>query len=281
MPELSTIVQIASWLGKSIASSGAIFEDFSTEFLGVDLPSSVTENAGVQDALSIGKTVAEDLSATVTELENLPANASAGEITLKFVMFADGLREYFISIDTLINALDSAIASSSLSGAAATAAGDLKDRFRKVFADYIVITSIEFITPQLLLILKILGLVDWQRTNLPEGFVDDGVSMSYIKKELQLHKFKNLINDPGNHFIDTIGWGHPDFDPTPFFQIFSDFMRDEEGFSLDEIDGDPILSYGIFSIRRQSSETPPALELTLTGDFEKTETLSRDRKSVV
>lgn len=281
MSELSTIVQIASWLGKSLASSIAIFEDFSTEFLGVDLPSSVTENAGVQDALRIGKKVAEDLSAAVTELENLPANASAVEITLKFVMFADGLRQYFISIDTLINALDRAIASSSLSGAAATAAGDLKDRFRKVFVDYIVITSIEFITPKILLILEILGLVDWQRTRPPEGFVDDGVSMSYVKKELQLHKFKNLISDPVNHFINTIGWGHPGFDPTLFFKIFSGFMHDEEGFLLDEIDGDPILSYRNFSIRRQSSETPPALELTLTGDFEKTESLSRDLNCIL
>lgn len=276
MSELSTIVQIASWLGKSIASSGGIFEDFSTEFLGVDLPSSVTEVSGVQNALGICKNAAEDLSAAVTDLENLPADASAGEITVKFVMFADGLRAYFVSIPTLINALESAIASSSLSGAAATAAGDLKDRFRKVFADYIIVTSIEYITPQLLLILKILGLVDWQRTNLPEGFVDDGVSKSYVKKELQLHKFKNLISDPGNHFIDTIGWGHPDFDPSSFFRIFTEFLRDEEVFSLDEIDGDPILSYGIFSIRRQSSEAPPALELVLTGDFEKTETLSRN-----
>jgi hypothetical protein len=276
MSEHSTIIRIASWIGRSIASSGAIFEDFSTEFLGVDIPSSVTEKAGVQNALRIGKKVTEDLSAAVTDLENLPADASAGEITAKFIVFANQLREYFVSIDTLINALESAIASSSLSGDAATAAGDLKDRFRKVFADYIVVTSIEFITPQLLLILKILGLVDWQRTKLPEGFVDDGVSTSYVKKELQLHKFKNLISDPGNHFIDTIGWGHPDFDPTPFFRIFTEFLRDEEIFSLDEIDGDPILSYGIFSIRRQSSETPPALELTLTGDLEKTETLSRN-----
>ncbi|MDH3711981.1 MAG: hypothetical protein OER04_18995, partial [Cyclobacteriaceae bacterium] len=276
MPDQSTIIKIAAFLGNSISESGAIFEEFSTEFLGVDLPTAVTQSQGVQDALGIGKNAAEDLKSAVTELEGMPVDASAAEIALKFTLFGDGLRQYFFAINTLIQSIEGAITSSGLPGNTQAAANELKDRFRKLFTDYIVVTALEFLSPQLLFILNLLGLVDWGYKPLPEGSEDDGVSNSYVKKDLQLYKIKDLITDPLAHFIDTIGWGHADFDPEPYFRIFTEFMRRDESFILDQIDGDPVLSYGAVSIGRLSSESPPALRITLTADLQETETVTRN-----
>lgn len=275
MSDPSTIIKIAAFLGNSISESGAIFEAFSTEFLGVDLPSAVTQNQGVQDALNIGKNAANDLQSAVAELEGLAVDASAGEIALKFTLFGNGLRQYFQAIHTFVQAVDSAVAAAGLSGDTQAAVTDIKDRFRKVFTDYTIITALESIAPQILLVLKIFGLIDWGYEPLPEGFVDDGVSSPYVKKHLQLYKFRNLITNPGGHFIDTIGWGSADFDPEPFFRIFTEFLRQYESFDLGEVDGDPILTYGALSIRRLSSESPPALAITLNADLEETETITR------
>jgi hypothetical protein len=273
MAESSSIVRLATWLGKSIGSSGTLFEEFSTEFLGIDMPASVLSNNGFQDALSLCKKAAEDLNKASDDLALAGLNSNPVELTLKFVVFGDALREYFSSIESLIDALDNAISPASIPDAQERAvANTFKAEFKKKLVDYIVITAMEFVTPQLLFLLKILGLIDWGYT--PAAGADD-LSNDYVKKELQLYRFKDFIDNPLKHFQNTIGWGTNAFDPSVFFQIFTEFMRQEESFSLEKIDGDPVLTYDIVKIRSLSLKSPTALQVELNATLEKTETIRR------
>ena len=273
MAELSSIVSLAIWLGKSIGSSGNLFEEFSTEFLGVDMPSTVLSNTGFQDTLSLGKKAAEDLNKASDALALAGLSGNSAEITLKFVVFGDALSEYFFTIESLIEALDNAISPAAIPNAQERGVAEtLKAEFKKKLVDYIVVTAAEFITPQLLFLFKILGLIDWGYT-LASGA--DELSNDYVKKELQLHRVKDLIKDPLTHFSNTIGWGTNTFDPSTVFQIFTEFMRREDEFSLEIVDGDPVLTYGIISIRSLSSESPTALKVELDATLEETETIRR------
>ena len=273
MAKLSGIVSIATWLGKTIGNSGILFEEFSTEYLGVDMPSSVLSDTGFQNAMSLSKKAADDLDKASDALALAGLNGNPTEITLKFVVFGDALREYFFSINILIDALDSAISPVAILNAQDRAvAENFKSEFKKKLVDYIVLTAAEFITPQLLFLLKILGFIDWGYT--PASGTDE-LSTDYVKKELQLHRFKDFIKDPTAHFINTISWGTNAFDPSVFFQIFTEFMGREDAFSLELVDGDPLLRYGIISIRSLSSQSPTVLQVELDATLEKTETIRR------
>ncbi len=273
MAEPASIIKFASWLGRAIGSSSSVFEDFSTEFLGTDLPLSVLDNEGVKTALQVTSQSAEAVETASDELATTGLSGNTMEITTKFILWGNALREYFQSIATLVSAFDNAINSSTIPDADGRAAAEnLKSHLTKILVDYIVLTAAEYVNNQLLLLLKVLGLIDWGYTP-PEN--TNGLDKGYVKKELRFDRFKDLINDPVRHFEDIIGWGTDDFDPTPFFRIFTEFMGREESFSLDEIDGDPVLQYGIMSLRSVSADSPTSLQLDLDVTLEKTEEIRR------
>ncbi|MEF8811954.1 MAG: hypothetical protein V5A47_13595, partial [Bacteroidales bacterium] len=273
MAEPASIIKFASWLGRAIGSTSSVFEDFSTEFLGTDLPLSVLDNDGVKTALQVTSQSAEAVETASDELATAGLSGNTMEITTKFILWGNALREYFQSIATLVSAFDNAINSSAIPDADdRDAAENLKSHLTKILVDYIVLTAAEYVNNQLLLLLKVLGLIDWGYTP-PENA--NGLDKGYVKKELRFDRFKDLIKDPVRHFEDIIGWGTDDFDPTPFFQIFTEFMGREESFSLDEIDGDPVLKYGIMSLRSVSADSPTSLQLDLDVTLEKTEEIRR------
>ena len=105
--------------------------------------------------------------------------------------------------------------------------------------------------------LKLIGLLRWEIRPVDPA---DPLGRESVDMALELHRLKDLIDDPGTHLRQTLRWGESDFDPSSFFRIYARLFHPEESIRFAVIDGDPAIRHGSLIVRRQSALVPPGIE---------------------
>jgi hypothetical protein len=271
MASSDIVVRIASSLAKALGSSSTVFSDFSTEAWGIQLPPNVLQAPGVEGALQQAACSAERLGEASTALDTVIQADNRAQIIQTIFEIGLELKSYFTSINNLVESIEDAIDGGTIpDDSARQLAGAFIASFSKRLVDNILISAIEDYTPQVMLVLKILGLAEWQYTEAEET---NELFRGYVIKRLHLERIKDLISDPITHFQSTTGWGTSAFNPKESFQILREFFDEEAAISIGEISGDPYLQYGDLRLRRISSVNPPGLQFEFETNFGQTETV--------
>ena len=252
------VTQLAGWIGRALGRSEELFAAFTTEAAGMRLPEAVIGSPAVTGALEQAKARARDVAAIAEEITAAPPDAEVA-LLAAFTRFGVALTAYFSVLDTLATQIKVSITPATIPDAgirakALTFAGTLALRLgERAIATYIAENNAPFA-----MVLKLIGLLRWEKTPPDPA---NPFSSGNVVMALELHRLKNLIDDPPKHLRDTLRWGEPDFDPSTFLEIFNSFFTNDVNRSLIDFGGDPGLSMGNFVIRRQSALVPPGIEI--------------------
>lgn len=265
MANTDSIVTVAVALGKGIGQSEVFFEEFSTDDFGILLPTTVLQSNEVKAALTACKLAAKKIGDAADELEAIGDDKS--EMIRIIVDLGVGLKDFIVGIGQLVDALEQKIQhAADVSAEAKALFLTLSAQLSKMMLDMLLMDAIERYLPFTLFFLRVLGLADWRYME-PGNDAED--TNGYVKKRLHLERIKDLINDPEQHFKDTLGWGKSDFDPYDIFKLYNEFFTEESGYKLRRIGGDAALSKGDFEIKRYSAVSPPGLQVSQKFNFSK------------
>lgn len=260
------IAKLGIWLARALGQGASFTADLDTDGLGLLMPESISTDPAVQTA---GMALA-DAGGLVTDaanaLEAAQASGDESELIAAIALLAEGLIRLFEALHNMVSAINS-LTGSLADPTEKTAVEDLLAVLARRMADYLIISELELYQPRLTLLLKLLGLIEWQAVEPDPG---NPLSQGYVKKSIQLQRLKDLITDPGQHFIDTFKWGHSDFDPGEIFRTIAGFYQSEASIQVGEESGDPFLRRGIFRWRRDSSVSPPGLALDIIATLSRT-----------
>jgi hypothetical protein len=264
--ETAYVIRLAGWLARALGGSAALFEEFITDDLGVELPPAVVEAPAVATALQQAAASANRAEDVGTTLESFSDSADEVEILAAFLALGTELGTYFTALDGLVDAVGAAVTPETVPDPAARAtaqgfAGELVKRL----ADYVIASALTDEAPQFAFVLRLLGLLDWRRMPPPGG---DELARDYVHRSLELQRFKLLISDPAEHYRQALGWGDESFDPEDIFRLARDFFGVEDDVDAGVDDGEPFLRIGELVIRRDSSVAPPGMLLSLIAEFD-------------
>lgn len=263
--ESTYIIRLVAWLGQAVGGSAPLFAEFSSEDLGLDLPDTVVQAPAVVAALRQAEATAKKVSDTAAELETTATSQEELEILAGFLRFGSALAEFYVALDGLVSAVRGAITPVAVPDAGARAdAEDFADLLAKKLSDFVLASAVTDQIPEFGVVLRLAGLLDW-RYQPPEAAHD--LSRHYVRKTLELDRIKDLIDDPEEHFRNTLGWGSATFDPTDIFWLISDFFDEEDDVEIGVQAGEPFLRIGFFQVTRDSSVAPPGLVLALVAEF--------------
>lgn len=258
--------QTISGIVRALALGAELFEDFSLEDDGIALPEDVLNAPVLATALDQQTSAAAALNTAADDLAASIEGEVGSEILADSIRAIDALRIFIQKLTSLIDALENAIQASSGfdNTAQKNAALSLLQTQGNRFLQRLLANIIADYSEPVLLFLSVLGLADWKL--IPA----DGDRLEYVKKSLHLERIKDLIQDPEQHFQNTIRWGASDFDPTEFFTIYRSFWASEADVEIGTESGHPFLRMGNFFITRKDigSEVGIAIlyRLEITGD---------------
>ncbi len=246
MAKVPTIIQVAVWIGRALAKGSGVFNNFSAASLGTALPEAVIKLPAVADLLKNAAGSSKELNDIAAALETAAITGNTAGLLIQFTRLGQKLSTHFSVINNLQTTLNGAITPATIPDAAQrTSAQNFVAGFAKKIADQIILSAIEEKDANILFIFKIIGLVDWGFT---PAVAADPLSTGFVKKELHLERFSGLIKNPLKHFTDTIGWGGNAFDPTAFFNIYSEFFDGESGIEIGNNAGSIFMRHGSFLI---------------------------------
>lgn len=273
MSEVS-IIQWAVSFAKIIGEGSSIFEDFSVDQLGLQLPDVIVTNPAVQTSVTNVKISSEDLQTATTSLETAVLTGNEADLILAFLAYGTALGRFFSDLKGLSDSLNNAITAGTIANATErTIAKELAEALLKKLTDYFIISGIENTLPTLMLVLKVFGLAEWKSIQEDSA---NSLSRTFVKKELHLERLKDFFKDPQKHFEDAIGWGSNGFDPSDFFELYRQFLDEEDYILIGDDSGDPFLQKGILKISRDSSQNPPGLKIELIVDLNNEQDLRTD-----
>jgi hypothetical protein len=269
MAEKDIILTIIRQIGNAIEVSENLFEDFTPETLGAKLPVNVINAPQVTAALGEAAVAAHNVSVTIGAIDAAIVADNKADILKNILEFAGCIKIYFEAIKKVVDTISAAVATIPDANVKAIATAFVLKLSEKI-TNLILVNAIEKGFPQLLYLLKILGIAEWNFTN---PIAINNVERGFVKKELYLHRIKNFITNPEQHFRDSIKWGANDFNALDFFKILSEFFREEDGALFGTEAGLPFYKRGLFGIK-QTASTPPGLEFSLTASLNASNTLN-------
>jgi hypothetical protein len=266
MADQSTyLIQLANWLCQALIDGASIFDSFSVESFGLVLPDSILSAPAVTGALQQAQANAKKLGDGATALQTAAAAADDTKILAALVELLVAIGEFYDAISKLVSDMEANVNSATISDATALAAAEsLVGELAKKLSDFFIASAITEHVPLLAFLLKLLGILDWTYQDVTPG---NSLSFPFVQKNLQLDRIKDLINDPATHFQQTLGWGSPSFDPTSFFQVAKDFFAREVAVTVGVQGGEPFIKGNIL-IRRDSTQSPPGLLVSLQNEFD-------------
>ena len=265
--EHNSFVDLVVWLTGALGQGSAFVSSLDTDGFGTRLPDAVLNDPALKAAGAAVGSAGQSLAA---ESQALSAAADSGDksaVITSLLKIADDLHRLFVAFDDLITAITGLINAATIPDAAERAlALAFVGALARKLSDFVILSSIEGIRPQLSLLLKLLGLIEW--TKVPADPAQP-LAQPFVKRTVRLDALKDLFSHPVQHLIDSIGWGSPSFDPTEFFKIVVSFYDVEEAITTGTTDGDPYIEKGILRLRRDSTLNPPGLRLDLRLTFDK------------
>lgn len=257
MADIAAISRLAVWLGDALGTSADLFADFSTDALGVALPDTVVSSAAVSAGLQHAASAAADVRTAATDLQTAAGAGDDTEHLKALVAFGAAIKAHFAAMANLVTAVDSAISPASIPDANERAAAqELAATLAKRLADLVAATAITDTAPELMYLLRLLGLAEWGYRQ-SDGATE--LSTDHVEMRLHLERLKDLFADPAAHFRSALGWGTPAFDPADFFTIYRQFFIAREAVQTGTDAGDPFIRHGDIIVRRASDVVPPGL----------------------
>lgn len=260
------IVKLGVWLARALGQGASFTADLDTDGLGLLMPESIAADPAVQTAGLALADAGGIISDAANALEAAQESGEESELVIAIAQLAEGLIRLFEALHNMVAAINS-LTGSLADATERQAVEDLLALLARRMADYLIISVLELHQPRFTLLLKLLGLIEWENI---EADPANPLSQDYVKKTIQLQRLKDLITDPGRHFINTLKWGQGDFDPGEIFRTIIGFYQSDASIEVGEQDGDPFLKRGIFRWRRDSSVSPPGLALDITATFART-----------
>jgi hypothetical protein len=264
--ESSYVVLAAAWLGNALADNARIFDDFSTEALGITLPDSVMQAPSVVSTAANAKTTAVDVSTAATALKT--AADSGDELPILAVLLDLGVKlvDHYDAIDDLVSAVSAEVSATTIPDPTDLAdAQALVANLAKKLSDFLIARALTDQLPRFSWLLAIFGLLDWQYIERDPAHP---LSSHHVRRELHLDALRDLIDDPETYLIDSVGWGSVTFNPLRFFKLTAEFYSNEASVEAGVDQGEPFLRLGHFVIRRDSTLTPPGLRLELSDELD-------------
>jgi hypothetical protein len=263
--DVPAITRLAVWLGEALGASADLFADFSTGALGVALPDTVTSSAAVRTALGHAATAGADVTAAAAELETAAGSGNDTQHLEALVAFGAALSAYFTAIAHLAAAVDSAIDAGTVPDANERAAAQaLAAALAERLADAAAATAIMNTAPELMYLLRLLGLADWGYRQSDDA---TALSTDHVEMRLHLERLQDLFSDPAAHFRSALGWGTTAFDPSEFFAIYRQFFTAREAIRTGTDGGDPFIRHGDITVRRASEIAPPGLRVQWDREY--------------
>ncbi len=257
-------VRLTAWLAEALGDSAPLFEDFSTEELGLVLPAAVVQAPDVVTALQEAASKAGDVGGAGADLETAAGSGDDTEILAAYFALGVSLTGFYLALNDLTEAVNDNVTTTTVPNAAERAdAAAFAQALAERISDYVLASAITRRTSQFAFVLRILGLLDWRYVP-----ASGGLSRDHVRKTLELDRVKDLINDPATHYRQALGWGDTAFDPLDIFRLASDFFQPEDDVEAGVQAGEPFLRIGALLIRRDSTVTPPCLRLTLVAAFD-------------
>jgi len=258
-------IKLAAWLSRALGEGSSFLSEMDTDVFGIRLPEALILNSNVQGAAQAVSSAGTELAESANELETVVASGDEAQVIRALAKVAENLAKLFPALDHFVSEFSGQMNPVNMPDAdEQSVAKGFAAHLAKRIIDYLVINVIESNQPQLALILKTIGLIEWERVPAePENLL----SIEHFKKSLNFHFFKDFISNPVQHLIDTIGWGSNDFNPADLFYTIKSFYRAEDSIEVGTIDGDAYLERGIFRLKRDSTKSPPGLAIELIASL--------------
>jgi hypothetical protein len=259
------VIRLAAWLGGALGGAAPLFEEFTSDELGLELPEAVVHAPEVASALqqaAVGAGAVRDAGLAV---ESVAGSDDEIAILAAFLRFATEIGRFVVALDTVAVAVSAAATPVTVPDPAARAAvqtfaGALAQRV----TEYSLGTAITEATPQFAFVLRLLGLLDWRYV---AAAGDSELDRDHVRTSLELYRLGTLFADPQRHLRESLGWGDPAFDPTSLFSLTRDFLAEEADVEVGVAGTDPFLRMGPVRLSRDSSVSPPGLRLAFTAAF--------------
>ena len=266
MADQSTyLIRLALWFTQALSEVASLFGEFSffTEQLGVQLPDSVVQSPAVASKITEMESAAKNVGDASAAFQAAVTSHDELQILAAFVRIGAALKQFYSALDGLVTAVRAGITAASVPDPTDRAAAEaFALNLAKKVSDYAIASAITEQVPDVAFALTLAGLLDWRFQPADPA---NNLSRGFVTKSLHLERVQGLINDPVQHFRNTIRWGDPAFDPTDFFSLVRGFFDEEAAIEIGVQGGEPFLR-GCVLVRRDSSVSPPGLRLTLLAD---------------
>ncbi|HTY58502.1 MAG TPA: hypothetical protein VMF59_06770, partial [Bacteroidota bacterium] len=158
--EHNSFVDLVVWLTGALGQGSAFVSSLDTDGFGTRLPDAVLNDPAVKAASAAVGSAGQSLAA---DSEALSAAADSGDksaVITSLLKIADDLHRLFVAFDDLITAITGLINAATIPDAAERAlALAFVGALARKLSDFVILSSIEGIRPQLSLLLKLLGLI--------------------------------------------------------------------------------------------------------------------------
>ncbi len=259
------IAKAAVWLCKIVGEGASALAELDTDGLGLRLPEAITQDTAVQSAGTAASTAGQELATAAVSLESAVSAGDEGGMLESFIEIGRSIYAFYQALDDLVTVINSAISSATIpDGIDRTNAENFVLGLSKKLADYFIIIGLESTAPRIALLLKLIGLIEWERIQEDPAIP---TSRSYVKRVLRFDRFKDLISDPVAHLQNSTRWGLNDFNPTEIFEIIASFLDEEDDFNLGVEGGEPYFERGNIRVLKDSSQSPPGLRVEFRAEL--------------
>ena len=208
MAAAGTIESITLALGKALASLPTLLTPDLFAKLGVPLPQSIENNAGILSKLAEVKTLAIDLPALITALETSVNTENIPNIIADGAKLTKKITDILVKIKELGIALNTAIL-----GLPANVKADLKtlaDKLPLRILEYCLVGYFGEYLPLLTRSLNLIGLID-KEINLPPGMVLTTTLPGLIPRRIYLNRLLQILSNPQAYLQETYKLGLASF----------------------------------------------------------------------
>jgi hypothetical protein len=261
MAEEVYLARLGAWLARALGDTGSFAADLDTDSLGFQMPDPIVTDGEVKNAGLALADAGTVLREGADQLDAAIASGDQVELAGAFMKLFEGVYLFVDAADALVSRIDAKAAA--LPAADGNAVQAFGGRIARKAIDYLVITLLEQQHPRLAFLFKLLGLIDWHVVE-PSGALHEP---RFVRKDLRLERFKQLVKDPAAHFASVFGWGTAAFDPLDIMRSVLTFYRQEAAVTVEKVGNDAFLKTGPFQWGRDSSIVPPGLMLDVSANI--------------
>jgi hypothetical protein len=231
--------------------------------LGIAFPPDVL-SGGVPSALTNAVTALGTLTSQNAAIDQAAAGTDSNQVTSAAASLLADLPGVLVALDQLGAAISAL--GGNVPGVSSDRVVAFGQNLRNTILQDALLREFEVDHPDATAGLLIAGLVE---RVIVAGDPTDPTSPSFVQRTIRLDRLGDLLRDPGNALVGTLGWGSPNPDYNAIEQRISGLLT-LFGFRAavqTDSTGDPSLTSSILGVQANRSTSPPGLDLTINFDI--------------